>query len=252
MNTKKMAITGNLMGIVLFLGSWQLLIWVFGMEKFVLPSPLSVMKIFLENWKMLLESAWPTLQEIVYGFSLSVCVGIPLAVIMVSYRRVEQLISPILIFSQTIPKVAIAPLFVIWFGFGMLPKILIAFLISFFPIVIDTSVGLKSVPQDMLDLVASTGGSFWRSLRKVRLPHALPNIFGGLKLAITFATIGAIVGEFVGTSEGLGYVIQIANGRLQTSLVFAAVILLSIMGLLLYNIVVLLEKKLIPWHISQH
>ena len=134
----------------------------------------------------------------------------------------------------------------------MLPKILIAFLISFFPIVIDTSVGLKSVPQDMLDLVASTGGSFWRSLRKVRLPHALPNIFGGLKLAITFATIGAIVGEFVGTSEGLGYVIQIANGRLQTSLVFAAVILLSIMGLLLYNIVVLLEKKLIPWHISQH
>ena len=103
----------------------------------------------------------------------------------------------------------------------------------------------------MLDLVASTGGSFWRSLRKVRLPHALPNIFGGLKLAITFATIGAIVGEFVGTSEGLGYVIQIANGRLQTSLVFAAVILLSLMGLLLYNIVALLEKRLIPWHISQ-
>ena len=131
MNTKKMAITGNLMGVILFLGSWQLLIWVFGMEKFVLPSPLSVMKIFLENWKMLLESAWPTLQEIVYGFSLSVCIGIPLAVVMVSYRRLEQLISPILIFSQTIPKVAVAPLFVIWFGFGMLPKVLIAFLISF-------------------------------------------------------------------------------------------------------------------------
>ena len=247
---KRFSILGNFIGVILFVAVWQALIWVFDLRKFVLPSPLLVMTSAFSNRGLLARSVWPTLQEIVLGFGLSALVGIPLAIVLVTFKKFEKIISPILIFSQTIPKVAIAPLFVIWFGFGMTPKILIAFLISFFPVVIDTSVGLKSVPSDLKDLAVSTGANYLKCLKKVYIPYALPNIFGGLKLAITFATIGAIVGEFVGTSEGLGYVIQVANGRLQTDLVFAAVILLSFIGLLLFNLVAALERISIPWHES--
>jgi NitT/TauT family transport system permease protein len=241
-----------LLGIVFVLVVWQGTIWLFDIQSFILPSPLDVWEATRENWRWLLEESWPTLQAIVLGFGLSVLVGLPLAILLASSRRLEELVNPILVFSQTVPKVAIAPLFLIWFGFGMTPKVVIAFLIAFFPIVVDSTVGLKSVPQDLEDLVASTGTSWRRALTKARLPYALPNIFSGMKLAITFATIGAVVAEFVGTSEGLGYVIQIANGRFNTPLVFAAVIVLSVMGLLLFQLVALAERLAIPWHASQH
>lgn len=244
-------ILNPLIGVGVLVLVWQAAKWVWGTPKYILPSPADVWRSVGKNWVWLLESSWPTVQEIMLGFGISVAVGVPLAVILATFPKIEDVVYPVLVVTQTVPKVAIAPLFLIWFGFGMTPKILIAFLIAFFPIVVDTVVGLKSVPQDLHDLVASTGASWSRGLRTVSLPHALPSIFGGLKLAITFATIGAIVGEFVGTSEGLGYVIQIANGRLDTALVFAAVIILSVMGLLLFQVVSLIERISIPWHISQ-
>lgn len=238
-------------GLFVIMVIWQLADIVFQFKKFILPSPTEVYAATSKNWTWLLEESIPTLQEITIGFALSVIVGLPIAILLSSSRRLEQYINPILIISQTVPKVAIAPLFVIWFGFGMLPKIVIAFLIAFFPIVVDSTIGLKSVPQDLRDLVASTGASKWRALLSVKIPYAAPSIFGGLKLAMTFSTIGAIVGEFVGTSQGLGYIVIVANGRLDTPLVFSAVILLSIIGLLLYNLVSFLESKIIPWHVSQ-
>jgi NitT/TauT family transport system permease protein len=240
-----------LFGVVLVLAVWQASIWIFDFRSFILPSPADVWSATQRNWTWLLRETWPTLQAILMGFGLSVIMGVPLAILLASSRRLEDLVSPLLVFTQTVPKVAIAPLFLIWFGFGMTPKVLIAFLIAFFPIVIDSTVGLKSVPRDMQDLVSSTGASWGRGLIKARLPYALPHIFSGMKLAITFATIGAIVAEFVGTSEGLGYVIQIANGRLDTPLVFAAVIILSLLGLVLFQLIAWIERLAIPWHQSQ-
>lgn len=233
-----------------------LLVWIasiamLDVRDFVLPGPLDVFDALVTNRSILLDATWPTLQEILLGFILAIGVAIPLAVALASSRRFSRIVYPVLVVSQTVPKVAIAPLFIVWFGFGMTPKILIAFLIAFFPIVVDTTIGLRAVPIELSDLARSTGGSRTATFFKIRLPYALPNIFGGLKIGITFATIGAIVGEFVGTDQGLGYVIQIANGRLNTALVFAAVLCLSVMGVLLYYLVDFVERISIPWHVSQ-
>ena len=244
-------VIGSVSGVMLILAIWQVAEWIWNFEKYILPSPSEVWHAVQHDWRWLLESSWPTVQEIVLGFGLSVLIGLPLAIMLVASRRLEKLVYPTLVISQTMPMVAIAPLFLIWFGFGMTPKILIACIISFFPVVVASTVGLKSVPDDLHDLVASTGASWWLGLRRVRLLYALPSIFGGLKVAITLATIGAIVGEFVGTSEGLGYVIQFANGKLNTPLVFAAVMLLSAIGLTLFRVVSLIERLAIPWHSSQ-
>jgi NitT/TauT family transport system permease protein len=139
----------------------------------------------------------------------------------------------------------------VWFGFGLTSKVIIAFLIAFFPIVVNTSAGMRSVPAEMLDLAHSTQASGFTILRKIRFPFALPNIFTGLKIGVTFAVIGAVVGEFVGSGNGLGYVLMTANGRLETSLLFAAIIVLVVMGLVLFLAVSMLERALIPWHVSQ-
>lgn len=230
---------------------WIGAIAIFDVRDFVLPGPLDVLDALVTNRSILFEATWPTLQEILLGYALAIAVAIPLAVALSSSRRFSRVVYPVLVVSQTVPKVAIAPLFIVWFGFGLTPKIFIAFLIAFFPIVVDTTIGLRAVPIELHDLARSTGGSRNATFFKIRFPYALPNIFGGLKIGITFATIGAIVGEFVGTDQGLGYVIQIANGRLNTALVFAAVLCLSAMGVLLYYLVDFVERISIPWHVSQ-
>jgi len=157
---------------------------------------------------------------------------------------------PAVVMSQTVPKVAIAPILIIWLGFGMLPKIAITFLIAFFPIVISTAVGLKSVETDMLDLVRSMGSSKLKLLLRVRMPTALPHMFAGLKIAICLAVVGAIVGEFVGSDEGLGYLILVSAGALDGPMTWAALVLLVVMGVLLFATVGWIERLVIPWHVS--
>jgi NitT/TauT family transport system permease protein len=157
---------------------------------------------------------------------------------------------PTLLFFQVVPKVAIAPLFLVWFGVGALPKVLVAFLISFFPIVIDAAVGLRSMSTEMRDLARSMGATRMQVFARFRLPTSLPYLFSGLKVAATLAVAGAVVGEFVGADKGLGYLLLVTNSNLETALMFAALFALTIIGLAFFYAVELLEALLIPWHVT--
>jgi NitT/TauT family transport system permease protein len=231
--------------LILLVLVWHFAIVIFEIRPFLLPRPWGVFTRVFSERDRLLEHAWPTIQEILGGFLLSVVIGIPLAIAMVSSTYVDRAVSPLLVASQTVPKIAIAPVLLVWFGLGLTPKVFIAFLIAFFPVVISTAVGLRSVPGELIDLATSMGAGRFQLFRRIRFPYALPTIFGGLKVAITLAAIGAIVGEFVGADQGLGYLIMVANGRLDTELMFAVVIVLVAIGVALYWVIELLERILV-------
>jgi NitT/TauT family transport system permease protein len=184
------------------------------------------------------------------GYALAVAVAIPLAIAITSSRRFNELVMPTMLFFQIVPKVAIAPLFLVWFGVGATPKILVAFLISFFPIVIDAAVGLRSMSPEMGDLAKSMGATRLQIFTQFRLPTSLPYLFSGLKVAATLAIAGTVVGEFVGADKGLGYLLLVTNSNMQTSLMFATIVALTIIGLVFYYLVERLESFLIPWHVT--
>lgn len=192
-----------------------------------------------------------TAGEIIGGFILAVIVGILLAAAIVFVRFIERAIYPWLVVVQVVPKVALGPLLLIWLGFGFFPKVLISFLLAFFPIMIDTMVGMKSVERDAVFLLKSMGAGDWTIFWRLRLPHALPHIFGSLKVAITLATVGAIVGEFIGADKGLGYVLIFANGSMDTTLMFTALTWISVLSLVFYALVAWTEKVALRWHVSQ-
>ena len=229
---------------------WELGVRLGNVPAYLLPPPTAVFASLVNDWKVIYLNITPTLIAIVGGFALSVVIGIPLATIIVFSRFAERFLYPPMIASQAIPKIAIAPLFVVWMGFGVMPKIWIAFLIAFFPVVIDTVIGLRSVQPEMLQLGRSMGGGSLRVFLKLRLPNALPNIFGGLKVAITLAVVGAITGEFVGSQSGLGYLLTSASGQMDTALVFAVLLTISIIAMVLFMIIETVEKLVIPWHSS--
>ena len=233
-----------------------ILIWEIGalvthQPERILPRPSIVAQTLIDQWQILAIHGSVTLIEAGLGFLLSVVVGVPLAIAIVYSKTLEKIIYPLLLASQAVPKIAIAPLFIIWLGFGLTPKIIIAFLIAFFPIVIDTVVGLRSIDPEMLQLAQSMGTDGIKSFIKLRLPNALPNLFGGLKVAITLAVVGAIVGEFVGADQGLGYLLQVASGNLDAPLLFAAMVFLSLIALFLFLAIEWAERKILPWHISE-
>ena len=235
---------------VVLLLIWQGAVAAFHIPGYLLPAPTTIQRTLFNERGQLFSQSIPTLIETLGGFAMSIPIGIGLAVLIVASRPIERAVYPLLVASQVVPKVALAPLLLVWFGFGLLPKILITFLIAFFPIVIETAVGLKSVPVEMLDLARSMGSSrsqvFWR----FRLPHALPNIFGGLKVGITLSVIGSIVGEFVGADRGLGYLLTVSIGRLDTALLFAAIVVLVVIGVVLYGVVDFVERATVKWHPS--
>lgn len=237
--------------VLLLLGTWQVGVEVFDVPEYMVPTPAAVVETGVERWSSLLEHSWVTLKEVLLGFGLSVIVGVPLAIVIVFSKFLERMLYPLLVASQAVPKIAIAPLLIVWVGFGTAPKVLMAFLISFFPIVIDTIVGLRSIEPEMIHLARSMGTGSFTSFLKVRLPNALPNIFGGLKIAITLAVVGAVAAEFVGADSGLGYLLVVATGQLDTSLMFAALIVLSVIGIVLFAVVAAAERLLLPWHVSQ-
>jgi NitT/TauT family transport system permease protein len=231
---------------------WALVVWALDLPEYTLPSPWAVLDRIGETWsEQLFSATLVTSKETIIGFFVAIVVAVPLAVLLTYSKLAERFLYPIMVSSQVVPKVAIAPLFVVWFGFGLTPKVLIAFLIAFFPIVIDTTVGLRSVDPGMLHLARSMGGGELKTFRKVRLPSGLPSFFGGLKVAVTLAVIGAVVGEFVGSSDGLGYVLITATGNVDTPLVFAAIVLMSLIGIVLFGIVELIERIATPWHHSR-
>jgi NitT/TauT family transport system permease protein len=220
------------------------------LPHFVLPAPTEIAKELVKSWRMLGSNAYVTTIEVFLGFLLALVAGVGLAVLMVYVRLIERAIYPWVVVLQVIPKVALGPLFVIWLGFGLLPKVTIAFLIAFFPILVDTLIGLKSIEQEPVFLLKSMGAREARTFWYLRLPHALPNIFAGMKVAMTLATVGAIIGEFVGANEGLGYLLLYANGVMDTRLLFATLVVISIVALILYGILAVIEKFTIRWHVS--
>jgi len=217
---------------------------------YLLPAPSDVVAKLVEARASLLAHTLITAVEIVLSFLVALVVGVALAVAVVYVRPLEKAVYPWIVASQVIPKVAIAPLFIVWFGFGLAPKVIIGFLIAFFPILVDTVIGLRSVEAESIYLMQSMGAGRWLSFLRLRLPNAAPNIFAGMKVAITLATVGAIVAEFVGANEGLGYILLFANGIVDTKLLFAALTLISLLALALYLVVGALERVVIRWHVS--
>ena len=240
-----------ILALTLLLLVWEWAVHLFGIPNYLLPPPTQVFAQISKHAYVLANHARATLTVIVAGFTLSAVIGIPLALAISFWPFFNRTIYPIIVFSQLIPKIAIAPLFVIWFGFGFLPKLLIAFLISFFPIVIQSIVGFTSIRPEPIRVALTMGAGPLTLFWKVRLPHALPNIFAGLKMAMASASIGAIVGEFIASQQGLGYLVLVANGEMNTSLAFAGMLLLSLMGVALYFVVETVERLATGWHVSQ-
>ena len=239
---------------VLLLAAVALLWWgsvrAFAIPEYLLPSPVAVVQRIADDPQLFLRHARATVSVVLLGFLVSAVLGIALALAVVLNRTLERTLMPLIVGSQTIPKVAIAPLFVVWLGFGMTPKVAVTFLISFFPVVVSAVAGLKAVESDMLDMVRSMGAGPVRAILKVRIPTALPQIFAGLKIAICSAVVGAIVAEFVGSDVGLGYLLLTSTATLDGPLVWAALLILVGVGIGLFVAVVQLERLVIPWHVS--
>ena len=229
---------------------WEFALKIFPIQSYLLPPPSEIATAMVSQFGLQMQHAFVTLREILIGFALAVLIGVPLAVAITFLPVFEKLFYPILVATQAIPKVAVAPLFLVWFGFGEAPKYAMATVIAVFPVIIDTAVGLRAIDPDMVRLAKSMRASPLKTFWKVRLPIALPSIFAGLKMAMTFSVIGAVVGEFVAGQSGLGYLIQAATGSLQTTVAFASIVLLSFIGIVLFFIVEALERLFVPWHHS--
>ena len=240
-----------LLFLLLLVVVWDLAIRIFQIPPYQVPAPKDVVITLWQEWPMLLEQSVPTTVATIEGFLLSAAFGIPVAMMIAGSRTVESYVYPLLVFSQSIPKIAVAPLFVVWFGFGMLPKVLSAFLLGFFPVVVSAVQGFKSVEPDMLDLARAMEASRLQTFRMVSLPHALPAIFAGLKVSITLAVVGAVVGEFVGSNSGIGFVLQRSIGTFELPTMFAALVVLALIGVVLFWILDVIERLAIPWHASQ-
>lgn len=228
---------------------WYALIWLGGLQPFILPAPHQVWARFLAalGEGLLVRHAWVTLREVLGGLALGGLAAMLAGYALAKSVWLERFLAPYVIASQAVPTVAVAPLLVIWFGPGLLSKVLVCALIVFFPILINTMVGVRGVPEDLRDLLRSLRASRWQTFRLLELPAALPVLLGGLRIGATLAVIGAVVGEFVGADRGLGYLINIGRGQYDIALVFVAVFTLVAMALGLYGLVALLEWGLLGW-----
>jgi NitT/TauT family transport system permease protein len=237
-----------LLGVTVILVAWQVYVTSFGVSRIVLPGPLDILDASIRNWSLLWRESWPTFLESVLGFALALLVGIPVAVCVAVSRVLNLTLYPILIATQSVPKVAIAPIILVWFGLGLQSKMVIAFLVAFFPIVIDTAAGMRATPPGLIELARSLRASRLQTFTKVQFPAALPFIFAGAKVAVTLAVIGAVIGEFVGSLNGLGNLLLSANSQLDSPLAWAALIWLSVLGILLFAAVVAIERIVVPTH----
>jgi NitT/TauT family transport system permease protein len=241
-----------LLGVAAILAIWQIYVSAFGINRIVLPGPLDILHASVNSWSTLLKETWPTFLESVLGFAIAVVIGIPVAVCVANLRVLSLTLYPILIATQSIPKVAVAPIILVWFGLGLQSKLVIAFLVAFFPIVVDTATGMRATPAGLLELARSLRASSLQIFLKVQFPAALPFIFAGAKVAVTLAVIGAVIGEFVGSLNGLGNLLLTANSQLDSPLAWAALVWLSVLGILLFAAVAVVERIVIPWSDGGH
>lgn len=237
--------------LVLLFVIWELAARASYFPRYLLPSPTGIALRFVQFKGLIFRELVVTLEETLLGFGLSVVVGIPLAMALTSSRAFNRAVYPLLVGSQVVPKVALAPLFLVWFGFGLTSKMLIVFLVAFFPIVIDAIVGLESTETGKLYVARAAGATPFQLFWRVRLPNALPSIFGGMKVAITLAVVGALVGDFIAAESGIGRLLLSANGNMDTELLFAGILALVGAGVALFLLMEGVEKLALPWHISQ-
>ncbi len=226
---------------------WHLFVVVFHIKSYVVPKPLAVAQEIVNNWSLLLDNTKATAVEVVAGFILAAVGGVALGACMFYFRWAQKILSPPIVAFQNVPKVALAPLFVVWFGTALLPRVLVAFVIAFFPVLINTMVGLRATKEVSLELIQSMGASRFQTFRKVQFPSALPSVFAGLRVATTLVVIGAVVGEYIAANKGLGHLQLQASTNLDAPLLFASVIMMAVLGLITYQIVALAEYLLVPW-----
>jgi NitT/TauT family transport system permease protein len=231
--------------------AWELLIWATGIKPYILPAPSQVLVDLVKRRETVFYAMLFTMQPMLLGFGMAVVVGVGLSLVIVFSRALQAVVYPLIVFLQIVPKIAVAPLFIIWFGYGLLPKVLLVFLLSFFPIVVSSISAFRSVDTDFMDLARATGANAARIFWKVQIPHALPTLFTGFKVAAALSSTAAVVAEFVASDRGLGYLLLEYNGTLNTSMAFATILVLSAMGLILYGAVELIERAAIPWHVSR-
>jgi NitT/TauT family transport system permease protein len=235
------------LGLALLILVWHAYVMAFNVPMAVLPKPVQVLDATLANWRLAVSEGWITLLESLYGFVLAFVLGVPLAVAIAGSRTLNLMFYPLLIATQSLPKVALAPLILVWLGIGMESKLAIAWLVAFFPIVVDTATGLRNTPAEFLDLATAVRASPFQTFWKIRFPAALPFVISGSKVAITLAVIGAVIGEFIGSNEGLGNLLLVANSQVNTPLAFACLIGLAVIGIGLYAVVAAVELALRPW-----
>jgi NitT/TauT family transport system permease protein len=238
---------GPCAGLVIILLAWHYYIVLFHVPPVVLPSPAAVGASLIKDRYILLSESWVTFLECIYGFFLAMALGIPIAIIMTYSKTLHSMFYPLLVASQSILKVALAPILLVWFGTGLESKLVMVFVIAFFPIVVDTSTGLRSTSPELLELARSLQSSRLQTFFKVQLPSALPLIFSGAKIAVTLAVIGAVIGEYIGANEGLGTLLLSASSQMNSALAWASLVILSLLGMLLYGAVVLAERIFMPW-----
>ncbi|WP_087689705.1 ABC transporter permease [Pandoraea sp. PE-S2R-1] len=235
------------LGIVFVIVLWQLYVTMFNVSIAVLPTPAQIAQSFVSDRAALVSQGWVTLQECIYGFGLAFIVGVPIAFVIANSPVLNRMFYPLLIAMQSVPKVALAPIILVWLGTGIESKLALVWLVAFFPIVVDTAAGLRNTPVSLLELATSLRATRMQIFTKIQMPAALPHIVSGAKIGVTLAVIGAVIGEFVGSNEGLGNLLLVANSQLNTPLAFAALISLAILGLGLYGAVALIEVALQPW-----
>lgn len=234
-----------------FLLAWEAASRGLGLPEYILPAPSRILAEASGRWRPLLDAALFTVQPMLLGFALAVVLGVAIALGIAFSDTARQTAYPLLVFLQIVPKIAVAPLFIIWFGFGLMPKVLLVFLLSFFPVVVSALQAFRSLESEVAELLRSSGATRLRAFLMVRLPAALPVLFGGFKVAAALAATAAVVAEFVASDRGLGYLLLEYNGNLDTPMCFAAIFVLTALGLGLYGLVEMAERLAIPWHVSR-
>lgn len=249
-----MSITKKVLGyvpavafVILLLFLWQEVVAIFNISSFLIPAPTAVGTALVSNWSLLWRNTVITLEEILLGFAGGVAIGLLLALLVVSSPVVGRMLSPLITIAQVIPKIALAPIFLIWFGYGILSKIIITIVISFFPVVLNSIKGFTTVDRDLLELLKTLSASRLQVFAKAQLPNSLPYFMAGLKVSITFAVIGAVVGEWIGADRGIGYVMLVASSNFSNGLLYAAIVMISIVGVVLVVALDEIESLIVKW-----
>jgi putative hydroxymethylpyrimidine transport system permease protein len=227
--------------------AWELVARAGAVENYLLPAPSEVAEALVDDRDLLLSDTWVTAQEVLLGFAVALALGLALAVLLHLSVVLRRAVYPLVVASQAVPVMVIAPILVIWFGFGIVPKLIVIALICFFPVVVNTLDGLRSVSRSQVKMLRTLGASRVDVFRRLEAPSALPYVFSGAKIAAAVAVIGAVFGELVGSDAGLGHAIQVGTAQLLTARVFAAVLILSLMAIALFALLSALERWLTPW-----